>query len=291
MLITIFTPTFNRGQLLPRLYESLLAQTQNQFEWVIVDDGSTDGTQQLVSQWMEENKLQIQYVKQINAGKWKAFNHGTTLARGELFFCVDSDDCLPPDAVEKIAACWERRLPDPEIAGIIAYKVDQAGKRLGDPFPEGLDACDTYSLNQVHGCWGEWSLIYRTSVLRDNRFPDILDRFITECVVYDKIAQTHRMLLFPEPLTECEYQPGGLSSKFFELMVQNPTGFQIYYQRRIDMALGFRERIGYVVRYQGFRSMSKNKEYRYRGPHRLLVAVTRPAGVLLRFYYQAKMKD
>lgn len=290
MLITVFTPTYNRSKLLQTLYSSLISQTDNRFEWLIVDDGSTDQTQEMVTGWIEEEKIRIRYIKQSNSGKWKGFNNGVEHAQGELFFCVDSDDYLVCDAVEKIFSCWE--MTDSErSAGLIAYKADKKGRRLGDAFPDGLSWTDTYSLGRRYRCWGEWSLVYRTDLLKKNPFPNTQDFFLPECIVYDKIAQTHKMFLLPEVLTICEYQSDGLTRQYFKLMGQNPTGFQIYYQQRIDMALGLKERIAYALRYQGFRSISKNKKYRYVGRHALLVAFMRPVGLFIKLYYRIKMKD
>ena len=109
--ITVFTPTFNRAYILSNLYQSPQRQSFCDFEWLIVDDGSTDNTKELINKWkMEQNAFEIRYVWQKNGGKCRAINKGLDLAKGELFFTVDSDDYLTDDALEKID-CWERELP------------------------------------------------------------------------------------------------------------------------------------------------------------------------------------
>src|SRR5665647_1656547 len=105
--LTIFTPSYNRGYILGQLYHSLLEQTCMDFEWVIVDDGSTDNTKDLVQAWTNEGKLTIRYIYQKNGGKMRAHNTGVLYATTELFLCVDSDDYLVETAVEEILLCWE----------------------------------------------------------------------------------------------------------------------------------------------------------------------------------------
>ena len=106
MFLTIFTPTYNRAYILPNLYESLVNQTSKDFEWVIVDDGSTDETESIVKKWIAESRICIKYIKQENQGKHIAINTGTEHADGELFFIVDSDDSLKNHAVSTISEFW-----------------------------------------------------------------------------------------------------------------------------------------------------------------------------------------
>ena len=103
MTITIFTPTFNRGNRLPALYNSLQNQSNKDFEWLIVDDGSTDNTEELVRKWLSEPLFPVRYIKQKNGGKHRAVNRGVQEAQGELFFIVESDDVLPEQTNERIA--------------------------------------------------------------------------------------------------------------------------------------------------------------------------------------------
>ena len=118
-LTTVFTPTYNRAYLLPRLYQSLKAQTVTNFEWLIVDDGSTDDTQQVIQRWAEqENKFSIRYTRVENGGKHRAINLGVQLARGELFFIVDSDDALAPNAMERINFWRNSIRGSSEFAGV-----------------------------------------------------------------------------------------------------------------------------------------------------------------------------
>lgn len=287
-MITIFTPTYNRAGLLPRVYDSLKKQTSSDFEWLIVDDGSTDNTKDLVTKWLDEADINIRYIYKENGGKHTAFNLGVQNAYGDLFFCVDSDDYLPEDCVESLIDA-NSSTTENEISGIIALKSDTSGRILSSPFPKRIVKTTTYALSKLYHCYGEKSLIYKTSVLKKYSYPEIPgERFIGECVVYDQIDQSYSMVLLDKVLTICEYQADGLTGSFLLTMLNNPTGYKIFYKQRIDMARTLRERIGYIIRYNAFDILSNNKDYRYVGKHRFAVTILKPLGWLLTKYYEYK---
>lgn len=287
-MITIFTPTYNRGNLLHRIYDSLKAQTSYCFEWLIVDDGSSDNTEEIVNKWVEEQAIKIKYVRKENGGKHTAFNVGVQNASSDLFFCVDSDDFVPKTCVEDILNAWDGVIDD-NVAGIIGMKTDTGGKFLCGEFPQGVLTTTTYDLTRIHQCYGEKSLVYRTEVLRKFPYPEIEnEKFIGECVVYDRIDKDYTMLLLNKVLTICEYQSDGLTAMIFTTMLKNPTGYKIYYKQRIDMARTFKERFGYIVRYNAFDILSGDKAYDYCGKCRFLVTLLRPLGWLLTKYYNYK---
>jgi len=286
MYLTVMTPTYNRQGLLRRLYDSLCSQSCHNFEWLIVDDGSTDETKEIVNSWIEEKQIRIRYIYQANSGKAAAFNTGIKNAEGELLFCVDSDDYLSDTAVADIAAC-EGDIEDKSICGILALKSDINGKLLGGPLPEQENYLSSFELSEKHGYNGEWSLIYKTEILKHNIFPIIRgEKFITECVVYDRIAQEYRMRLLNKVLTVCEYQENGYTGNLITNMLNNPTGYKIYYAQRIDMAYTWKARIGYIIRYNVFSQLSPDKNYNYTGKYRLFVKLLWFAGILGRLYYR-----
>lgn len=290
VMVTIFTPTYNRGNLLNRVYDSLKAQTVSDFEWIIVDDGSSDNTEEIVSAWIDEGIIKIRYIRKENGGKHTAFNTGVQNAKGELFFCVDSDDFVPKTCVEDIKKAWESKKKD-NVAGIIGLKTDTEGKLLSDKFPEGIPYSTTYDLVVKYRCYGEKSLVYKTEILKKFPYPEIeSEKFIGECVLYDRIDENYTMILFDKVLTICEYQPDGLTAMIFSTMLKNPTGYKIYYSQRIDMARTFKERLGYAVRYTAFDILSGDKKYDYCGKHKLLVISLKPLGWLLTKYYNYKKK-
>ena len=287
-MLTVFTPSYNRANCLPRLYESIKAQSNKNFEWLIVDDGSVDETEIIVREWVNDGSIKIRYIYQENGGKARAFNNGVKNAEGELFFCVDSDDYLPNDAVELILDRWNK-VDDAKIAGIIGLKENEKGELLCDAFLNKTITSTTYDLVAKYGIKGEKALIYRTDVLKEFPYPEISgEKFVTECVVYDRIDCAYSMVLLNEVLTICEYQEGGLTAMIFSIMLKNPTGYKIYYKQRIDMAIDFKERINYIIRYNAFDILSKDREYDYKGKYNILVHVLRSLGWMLSRYYKSK---
>jgi len=202
-IFTVFTPTFNRVHTLSRVYESLKAQTFHNFEWVIVDDGSTDNTYEVVKRWKEEADFQIRYFWQQNRGKHIAFNRGVREAHGEFFLPLDSDDACMPEALERFKYHWnsipieEREL----FSGVCALCMDQSGKVVGDRFP--FDPTDSNSLEiyyryRVKGeKWG----FQRTDILRHYPFSEIKDvKFVPEGIVWNAIAKTYKIRFVNEIL-------------------------------------------------------------------------------------------
>lgn len=284
MMLTVFTPAYNRAKLLPRLYQSLLEQSCTDFEWLVVDDGSTDDTASVIRSFAEERKIDICYFRKENGGKHTAYNYALEKARGEWFFCVDADDFLGSDAVARILNTVRNHGIG---AGIIAYKEDVHGKLLSDRFPQNVDCCRISDLPMRHNCCGEFSLVLPKEIAAAYQFPVFPgERFIGESVVYDRIDEEHRVRLLPEVLTVCEYQPDGYSSNFTKLMKQNPCGFCLYFLQRIDLQLTVKQRLIHAGKYWSFRWISKNRELKYRGKHRALVALAVIPGMAFRIYYK-----
>lgn len=170
-LFTVFTPTYNRAHTLDRVYRSLQAQTLRDFEWLIVDDGSTDGTRALVEGWAAEADFSVRYEYQENRGKHIASNRGIALARGELFITADSDDEFVPNALETFQRIWST-IPEAErlgFAGAAGLCVDQAGRPVGDRFP--VSPLDSNHLEKKYRykVKGEKWGFTRTDVMRE--FP------------------------------------------------------------------------------------------------------------------------
>lgn len=213
-LITIFTPTYNRRQLIERLYQSLLLQTQKNFEWLVVDDGSTDDTENFFEPLLSEQKpFPIRYIKQENGGKHRAINNGVKKASGELFFIVDSDDYLTEDAVEKINQ-WVKTLDDShKWAGIAGLRGQTKNRVLGqhNSSSKFIDAKN----NERRKCklLGDKAEIYFTDVLKKYPFPEISgENFISEELVWNVIARDgYYLRWFKEIIYICDYLEGGLT--------------------------------------------------------------------------------
>ena len=162
--LTIFTPTYNRAYCLHLGYEALCRQTCKDFLWLIIDDGSTDNTRQLVEGWIKEAKVDIIYHYQENQGMHGAHNTAYDLINTELNTCIDSDDYMPDDAVEKIVTFWKDNGSN-QYAGIIGLDVTFDDKVIGTKLPDdrkSIKINDFYS----EGGKGDKKLVYRTEVIK-----------------------------------------------------------------------------------------------------------------------------
>ncbi len=202
-LFTVFTPSYNRARTLPRVYASLQRQTCRNFEWLIVDDGSTDGTQTLIAQWQAESNFPIRYVFQENQGKPAAFNHGVQQARGELFLTLDSDDECVPEALERFKYHWDSipALEKDKFSAVTVLCKDQNGNLVGDKFPRDVLDSDTIEVTFKFGVGGEKWGFQRTDVLKQFPFPSVQNaKFISESVVWFALSRKYKTRYVNEAL-------------------------------------------------------------------------------------------
>lgn len=231
--ITVFTPTYNRAYILENLYRSLQRQSYGDFEWLVVDDGSCDGTEALFDRWRrEENPFPIRYVRQENGGKCRAINHGLKLARGELFFTVDSDDYLTDDALEKVAR-WEAELPKDQkycgFAGNLGTAPNVTpNKPLPDDFFDGT-AFDRYGIVD-----GERASVFYTDIHRRYLYPEFPgEKFMTEAVTWNRMANDgYRMRFFNDIIWIFEYKDDGLTRSGYDLFLRNPQGTGLFFREK-----------------------------------------------------------
>lgn len=236
MLLTVFTPTFNRAYTLDKTYRSLLRQSNKSFIWLIVDDGSTDNTKAVVDDWICENKISIEYHYQENAGKMVAHNWASQLCKTELFLCLDSDDQLADTAVEDVISFWEKHRNDrDDLLGIIAPKtiVNKERSVVRNPeIPQGIVYTTGRGLYQS-GYRGETAMVFRTEILRKYPFPvQEGEKFISEISAYDAMDEHYVMLAYNRPLMICEYQEDGYSNNLLKINVANPKGVVYVNQQR-----------------------------------------------------------
>ncbi len=242
MKLTVFTPTYNRRELLKRAYESLKSQTCHDFCWLIVDDGSGDGTGELVRVWIDEGIIPIEYHYTENGGKMRAHNRGVEYCKTEWFLCLDSDDRLAEGAVRSIINCIEEnKLSEGEegkTAGIISYKGKSEKELLnGVGFPaeylSGNKKRTTLYGLYLKGFKGETTLVFRTGVLRQYPFPEIDgEKYVPEDYIYDKIDAVYEYIVMPVILTVCELVSEGYTDSVRSLKENNKEAWYLYYEQR-----------------------------------------------------------
>ena len=227
-MISIITPTYNRAYILGELYKSLKEQTDSDFEWIIVDDGSNDGTEELVNDWLKEkNSFVVSYYRKSNGGKHRALNYGIPKAKADFVFIVDSDDKLTSDAIES-ANEWIREVKDNRtIAAVSGLRGYPDGKRVGD-YPKDkvyLDVKNSYR-NRYH-LDGDKAEIYRKELLLQFPFPEFEnEKFIGEGAVWNTIAKAgYKVRWYNKIIYIGNYLPDGLTSHVNELKKNNFNGY------------------------------------------------------------------
>ena len=238
-LVTVFTPVYNRKTLLPRLYESLRAQTCRSFEWIICDDCSVDGSYELAKELERtEDRFPIRVIRpERNGGKHRAINLGAALAKGFLFFIVDSDDFLTPDAVERILH-WEKTIrQEPSFAGIGFPRVDPERNLIGSTFEGDFRDCTTMERDE-NNIFGDKAEVFYTEVIRNYPFPEFEgENFLAEGVVWDRIARDGLKIRWNnEVIYLCEYQADGLTARWARNAAKNPNGYALLIRQRMDFS-------------------------------------------------------
>ncbi len=231
--ITVFTPTYNRAYILETLYRSLQRQSFRNFEWLIVDDGSSDGTRELVESWQrEDNPFSIHYIYQENGGKCRAINRGLEAAQGELFFTVDSDDYLTDDALE-IVNRWEAALPkDQKFCGIVANGGHSPTETTNTLF-EG-DWFDGNAFDMYGKIDGERALIFYTEIHRKYLYPEFPgEKFMTEAVTWNRMAYDgYRIRYYNDIIWIWEYKGDGLTRAGYQVFLDNPQGTALFFREK-----------------------------------------------------------
>ncbi len=251
MLITVFTPTYNRAHLLGRLYESLCAQRFTDFEWVIVDDGSTDGTASLVQGFIAERRIDIKYYSQRNGGKHRAINYGVSQAKGELFFIVDSDDSLPADSLQCIADEWAKC--DNSMGGVAGLDTTLDGKMIGGGLPVDAIECNSLDIRFRHHVTGDMAEVFKTSVMQEFPFPEIEgEKFCPEALVWNRIAQKYKLRYFNKPIYIAEYQPDGLTDRIVRIRMESPIASTTYYAELLASDIPWKQKLKAAINYWRF---------------------------------------
>ena len=291
-LLTIFTPTYNRVYTLPKLYESLCSQTCKEFVWSIVDDGSSDNTEELVHKWIQEAIIPITYHKQPNGGKMRAHNYGVRMCTTSLFVCVDSDDFVPDSFVESVKKYWPQIYQKDALAGIIAYKSiknEDGTFRVTCHFP--FKGIGSFKKLYKNGFSGETTLVFKTDIIK--RFPFLEvegEKFSTEAYAYDQIEQHYEYLLVDEAWILCTYMQDGYTENERALYTNNPKGWAIYCNQRAKFTNTYlsKEKISYGLLYMIFARRAGIKDI-YRQSE--LKTPLYPLFVLLSYFYEWKWKE
>lgn len=254
--ITILTPTYNRASLLPRLFDSLLRQTNKDFEWIVVDDGSTDDTREVVANLKEKcgGAFPMGYVYKANGGKHMAINIGAERARGELLFIADSDDLLIDDALETVANSWHDISDDKSFAGIAGLDITMDTREvIGSGLPQEHIDCNAIDIRYRHHVTGDMKEVFRTEVLREFPFPEFVgERFCPEQLVWFRMARRYRLRYINKPIYIADYQPDGITAGITRARMRNPSASMLTYAELTECPVPFLVKVKAAINFWRF---------------------------------------
>lgn len=282
--LTVFTPAYNRAHTLPRTYESLCHQDCKDFIWLIVDDGSTDSTCELVKNWKSiNNGFEIRYLYKENGGMHTAHNAAYDVIDTELNVCIDSDDCLADGAVRKILYKWNA-VKDQGYAGIIGLDADLNGNLIGKGFPQGLMET-TLTGYYTAGGRGDKKLVYRTDIIR--KYPPYPvfegEKYVALAYKYRLIDQDYKLAVLDEILCNVEYQADGSSGTMWKQYLKNPKGFAFW--RKVCMQYPTSKRRLFVdcIHYVSSNILTRNHNLIAESPRKGWTLLAIPFGLVLSF--------
>ena len=309
--LTVFTPAYNRAHTIQRTYMSLCHQTIHDFEWLIVDDGSVDNTKEVIQFFLtnitvvnedefwgnsvEAPWLKVHYIYQANQGMHGAHNTAYDNISTELNVCIDSDDFMPVDAVEKILGAWSVLSDDDKksYAGIIALDIDEKNLEvLGTELPTDRKST-TLGGFYSRGGSGDKKLIYRTDVIKSVPKYPLFDgeRYVGLAYKYMLVDQKYELLILNEPVCIVEYQLDGSSHGMYRQYWNNPKGWSFYRKTEMLYAKGFKRKLMVCAHYVSSSIISSNKRFLSESPCKLATVISIPLGILLYFHIRRKVKS
>ena len=286
MDLTILTPSYNRAYSISNLYISLCKQSSKSFEWLVVDDGSTDNTKEIISKYKKEGKIKIEYVYQQNGGKHRALNNGIKRIKNKMTIIVDSDDWLTEDAVETILKYGEKYANSKNIACISFHRMFPNGEISGPNYKkeEFVDNLISYRINKH--IIGEGAEVFYTEKLKEFLFLEIPgERFLSEGYSWLKMALKYDTAYINKAIYIFDYLPDGLTKNIKKLRRNNPKGCmevsKIYFNKKFS----FRPKIKAMVKYIAYGKVANYNFFKmYKEiDYRLLFIIMYPIGVI---YYK-----
>ena len=285
--LTVFTPAYNRAHTIGRTYDSLCRQSCKDFEWLVIDDGSSDNTRELIEGWIAENKIPVRYIFQENQGMHGAHNTAYKNIHTELNTCIDSDDWMPDDAVEKIISFWKSN-GSAAVAGIIGLDCVASGDIIGSKFglSGSLIHCSDSSIS------GDKKFVIRTDLT--SRYPEYPvfkgEKYVGLGYKYQMIDQDFQWLTLNEPLVVVEYQEDGSSYSMFRQWWNNPKGFAFIHNNDLLYAKSYKRKIQVAIHYVSHCIRAKAYTDIFRSNSPLLTTFCIPFGFCLYLYTAYKVK-
>lgn len=290
--LTVFTPTYNRAYCLHKGYEALCRQTSKDFLWMIIDDGSTDNTKKMVKEWMnKENGFEIQYIRKENGGLHTGYNVAIEHSNTELMVCIDSDDFMPDDAVEKILKFWKKNGSE-KYAGIVALDAYEDGTIIGDFFPhqKTINILDV-SLGKYHYKNGDRKMVVRTDLYKTVApMPSYKgEKNFNPHLMHLQISEKYDFLIYNKVLCIVEYQVDGMSNAIYYQYMNSPNSFA--HMRKYMLGLkntSFLFRMRHAIHYVSSSIIGRNFKFVTESPRKFETIIAIPFGIILTIYIKYK---
>lgn len=288
--LTVFTPAYNRAHLLPRLYESLKRQTNKDFIWLVIDDGSSDGTGELIKAFQKEGLMQINYIYQNNQGMHGAHNTAYKNISTVLNTCIDSDDYMPDNAVELILNKWGT-IDQKKYSGIVGLdQSEQTGEVIGTKFTTQTTTLEDFYLN---GGTGDKKLVYRTDIM--NGYPEYPvfegEKYVGLGYKYLLADKEYELVTLNEILVIVDYQPGGSSNNMYCQYYRNPKGFAFLRKEQMKFSKSSKRQLMDAIHYVSSSLLAGNKNIISESPKKLFTIAVYPLGWLFSRYIISKNKE
>lgn len=283
-LLTIITPTYNRAHTLPACYESLCGQTDKRFLWLVIDDGSSDPTEELVNSWIEEGKISISYRKKENGGKASALNLAMDLVDTQYAVCLDSDDTFYPQTVELALKSLEAVKNDEKCCGILALRNNPDGSVMGGKsIPEGVERATAAEIFMKYRLHGELICFYKTEILVKFRFPEFEgERFVSPAWMQYQVTQDYYFALSRDRLCCCEYIADGLTKNKKNVIVKNPKGYTCVKRWSFDLAPTVPLRVKHGIMYDCGCLLGKDTNWLKNARHKAWAVALMPAAYFVK---------
>lgn len=290
--LTIFTPAYNRAHTLPRTYHSLQRQEMKDFVWLIIDDGSSDNTKELVKAWQKEEKeFRIEYIYKKNGGMHTAHNAAYEHIQTELNVCIDSDDELADGAVKTILELWDK-IDHKKYAGIIGLDADMnTGKVIGTKFPDDMSETTLQGFYDCGGS-GDKKLVYRSDIMKNlPPYPVFQgEKYVSLGWKYQLCDQKYKLKTINSILCNVEYQPDGSSNNMLRQYLKNPKGFAFVRKENMKYIHSVKRNFIDCIHYVSSSILAKNKRFLWESPKKGMTLIAIPFGIALTIYIKNKVK-
>jgi len=242
--ISVCTPTYNRENLLYGVFNSLKNQTFKDFEWIVVDDGSTDNTKEIIEKFKKEADFPVKYIYKSNGGKHTAVNKALDVANGEMFLIFDSDDECKDNALEKLWKYWDDIEKKDEFAGIAVLNIDKAHNIIGDKFPHDIFDSNFIDITFKYNVKGDRWIMVKTDIFKKFKFKEFKnEKYIAESSVWHQIGKYYKTRFINDPLLIVEYQNDGLSAKSVKLRKNSPCSAVYTYSNQMRLHIPFKYKL------------------------------------------------